>query len=169
MPNYAEKKGKKMTKLYYGLTEENQIQTLAKKVCDCLGYGSNQTALELILETAAQETRFGTYEDPTKNAGNGLCQFDKLPFEDTKIRTSKANKIKIYQTFGINIDYVEWDSLRYNPLLSLIFCRLKYLLVRSAIPADVEGRAKYWKKWYNSYLGKGTEQEYIENSSLVYA
>lgn len=158
-----QRKGFKM-KLYYGLTNENQLKEIAILVCNCLGHGSNNTAVELLIETCGAETKFGQYEDPTKFAGQGLCQFDKLPFKDVLDRTSRNNKLKIYNTFGVHLDYIQWECLRYNPLLSLIMCRLKYILIREAIPPDIQGRAIYWKKYYNSYHpnAKGTIEHYLE-------
>jgi len=31
-------------------------------------------------------------------------------------------------------------------------------------PSTLEGRANYWKTWYNSSLGKGTIKHYIESN-----
>lgn len=146
---------------YYGLTPSMNLDNLVLEVCNCLGFGSYATAHLLILETIGAETERGTYKDPSTFAGMGLCQFDKLPFKDTQDRTSTATKAKVYKGLGINIDLVKWEDLRYNPLLSILFCRLKYLLVRDPIPALVDDRARYWKKWYNSILGKGTEEHYL--------
>lgn len=149
-------------KTYYGLTDIKQLEEIAVKVCDCLGHGKNLTAVDLLLETAGAETKRGTYQDPTKYAGMGITQFDKMPFYDIRDRTSKKNKLKVYNCFGIHLDYVEWTDLRYNPLLAMIMTRLKYLLVKEHIPPDFVARAKYWKKYYNSYKGKGTPEHYIE-------
>lgn len=149
-------------KTYYGLTDINDLEKLAVKVCDCLGHGNNLTAVDLLVETAGAETIRGTFQDSTKYVAMGLTQFDKMPFYDIRDRTSKRNKVKVYECFGIHLDYIEWTDLRYNPLLALIMTRLKYLLVREHIPESFEDRAVYWKKYYNSYLGKGTPEHYIE-------
>jgi len=44
-------------------------------------------------------------------------------------------------------------------------CRAHYLRVPHALPAadDVQGLADYWKKYYNTDLGKGTADEFINN------
>lgn len=157
-----QRKGLKM-RLYYGLINENQIEELTILVCNCLGYGKNNSADKLIMETIASETQYGTYEDKTKYVAQGLCQFDKMPFEDVVNRTSKKNKIKLYDCFGIHLSFISWEDLRYNPLLSIIMCRLKYLLIREEIPPDRESRYDYYKKWYNSYDGKATKKHYMES------
>lgn len=147
----------------YGLTNgKAEIIRLSRLVCEVLGNGKNGTAHLLLIETCGAETNFGTFEDKTINAGMGLTQIDKLPFYDIKDRTKKHNKEKLKRAFGINIDLVEWEHLRYNPLLSLIFTRLKYKLIPDEIPENLEGRAKYWKVFYNTILGKGTEEHYLD-------
>lgn len=156
--------------MYYGLCKGIDIDVIAQEVCECLGHGIFENAHLLILETAGAETHRGYIEDKTTYAGMGLCQFDKMPFYDVKSRTSDKTKRRVYEYFGVDISLVEWEDLRYNPFLSLLFCRLKYLLVPAPIPQTFEERAAYWKKWYNSELGKGTVAHYIKaNESFMYA
>ena len=40
-----------------------------------------------------------------------------------------------------------------------------YLRARGALPPadDVEGMAKYWKRNYNTFLGKGKPEEFVRN------
>jgi hypothetical protein len=40
-------------------------------------------------------------------------------------------------------------------------CRFAYRRVPEPIPDTLPGQAQYWKHWYNTYLGAGTEEEYI--------
>jgi len=160
-----------MAKMYYGLTRQKQAYEMAKDVVKVLGGGKN--AELLLLETAMQETKLGTYKDTTDYAaGNGLCQDDKFPFEDRKLRLMASSSGKkwlkdIEENFDIVWQFVEWRELEHSPLLSIISCRLTYKLVPEAIPDTVEGRAAYWKKYYNTVAGKGTEEEYIENAKKV--
>ena len=51
-----------------------------------------------------------------------------------------------------------------NIALQVAFCRLKYRRDRKAIPSasDIEGQAKYWKRVYNTRLGKGTIEHFLE-------
>lgn len=75
-------------------------------------------------------------------------------------------KDKIITDLGVDISLVEWEHLRYNPYLSLIFTRLLYRLVKESIPSTIEERAKYWKKYYNTELGKGTPEHYLEMNKI---
>lgn len=57
-----------------------------------------------------------------------------------------------------------WD-LRYGAIM----CRVHYLRIPEALPAydDIEAMAKYWKKYYNTVHGKGSEREFIAACALV--
>ncbi len=49
-----------------------------------------------------------------------------------------------------------WDRL------ACLVARLHYLRIPSAIPEDLTEQARYWKKYYNTRLGKGTPGKYID-------
>jgi len=155
--------------LRYGLIKKEHLEDIVLVVCNILGHGKNKKAMNLLLETASVETKSGTAKDGTIYAGMGITQFDKMPFYDIKHRTSQRSKDAIKNALDIDIDLVEWEHLRYNPLLAMIFTRLKYIKVPAEIPSDMLGRAEYWKKWYNSELGKGTVDHYIASSQLYYS
>lgn len=155
---------KKGVSVYYGLTADTDLREMVEQVCKCLGTGVNGVAVELLLETAGAETLRGELEDPTKYAGMGLTQFDKMPFQDVKDRCRFEDKVRINDYFGIDIELVEWEHLRYSPLLALIFTRLKYKKIPAFIPNTFKGRAEYWKEHYNTEAGKGTIEHYMYNN-----
>jgi len=142
-----------------------RIRDIAWSVCDCLGNGANNTALDLIKETIGAETNHGEYKDNTLYAGMGIAQLDKIGFDDVKARTRDKHKNSILAYYDIDINLVQWEELRYNPLLSLLFVRLKYKLVPEEIPTTLEGRAEYWKKYYNTSAGKGTVEHYVKSNT----
>lgn len=149
----------------YGLVRSDHARDFARSVCDVLGRGKNNMAEPMLLETSAQETHLGRFRDRTPyGAGTGLCQIDLIAFEDIKARTRDKHKQAILEVFSIDLDKVEYRELEYSPLLSFIFCRLHYKLIPDEIPKSLEGRADYWKKFYNTSAGKGSAEEYIENA-----
>ena len=148
--------------MQYGLTNRTNLYDMVDDVVACLGGGEN--AKKLLLETAAAETGLGEAVDTSWWTGIGLMQFDKIGFDDVKLRTSAHVRQKVRECFGIDISRAEHTDLRWSPLLSLVFARLKYRLVPTPIPSTLQGRANYWKKWYNSELGKGTPEHYIDSS-----
>ena len=145
----------------YGVINLKRIDEDAQMICDCIGHGKYETAKLMIFETAIAETGLGQIEDKTIGAGMGLTQFDEMPFNDIRNRCLKL-KPQIQKDLKIDISLVEWDDLRYNQFLSLLFTRLHYWLKGDPIPATIEERAKYWKQHYNTVQGKGTVEHYLE-------
>ncbi len=147
----------------YGIINPQRILEDAQQICDCIGHGKYETAVEMIVETAIAETGLGQIEDKTVGCGMGLTQFDDKPFQDIRNRSIKL-KDKIYKELHIDISLVEWDDLRYNQFLALLFTRLLYWLKGEPIPKTLEERAAYWKRHYNTYAptAKGTPEHYLE-------
>lgn len=145
----------------YGVINPKRIVEDAQIICDCIGHGKFGTANLMIIETAIAETGLGQIEDKTVGAGMGLTQFDEFPFNDIRNRCIKL-KPQIQKDLKIDISLVEWDDLRYNQFLSLLFTRLLYWLKGDPIPQTIEERAAYWKFHYNTKLGKGTPEHYLE-------
>ncbi len=145
----------------YGVINLKRINEDAQMICDCIGHGKYETAKKMIIETAIAETGLGQIEDKTVGAGMGLTQFDDKPFQDIRDRSIKLRP-KILKELHIDISLVEWDDLRYNQFLALLFTRLHYWLKGDPIPATIEERAAYWKLHYNTKDGKGTVEHYLE-------
>ena len=50
---------------------------------------------------------------------------------------------KIYKELKVDIHLIQWDDLRYNSYLALLFTRMFYLLKDDPIPKTIEERAAY--------------------------
>lgn len=156
-----------MSRCFYGLARQKHLRDIVIEVCNVLGHGSNAMAVDLMLETAAQETHCGQLRDPTPNgAGRGIFQIDPIAFNDICQRARPADVTAVFNNFGIDIKSIRHDALDYSPLVAAVFCRLFYKLIPEAIPATLIGRAEYWKKHYNTVKGKGSVGEYINNASI---
>jgi len=51
--------------------------------------------------------------------------------------------------------------IRDDDAVAVTFARLHYLRVAEAVPDDLRGQAGYWKRYYNTRLGKGTVEGYM--------
>lgn len=147
----------------YGLVKPQHALDIAIAVCDCLGHGKNGVAVELLMETCAAETGLCTVTDTNiYSHGVGANQVDKSTFDWLKAKYAKSYTAKkIRQDFGIELGLVQYAELAFNPLLSFIFARLRYLPYPEQIPAKRIKRASYWKRLYNSNLGKGSVEHYM--------
>ena len=122
-------------------------------------------AEELLMGTAAQETALGRY---IRQLGSGpaLGAFQMEPntfmdIMDNYLYYRPELKQRIIQV--CNVKQLTPSTLMYNLKVAIIFCRLHYLRVSEPLPVTVKGMAKYWKEYYNTSLGSGTEAEFIEH------
>ena len=77
-----------------------------------------------------------------------------------------AKVAPFYFRVGVEEEEVR-DLLEINISYAIIMCRLKYRRVPKKLPKTVEEMANYWKKYYNSELGKGNPEEFIEKYKMT--
>jgi hypothetical protein len=69
-----------------------------------------------------------------------------------------------------DLGYKEDDRMSFlsNIAVQAAFCRLQYRRDKHALPSkdDLEAQAKYWKRVYNTALGKGTVKHFMEANSV---
>ena len=154
--------------MFYGVSSQRELMAHIRRACEIISPANVPVAKLLISETCASETRLCGFRDQHFEDGKGPFQFDSVGFEDVKKRFAARKPETVEQLrveTGILWGRVTFEMLEYAPLLGAVLCRAKYYLVPEAIPLDREGRAKYWKKWYNSELGKGTVEHYMDCSA----
>lgn len=159
--------------LYYGLVSQSHLVDTCCFVTNLIPGANAMATLSLLLETAAAETNLGELLDPTpEGAGAGLFQIDEETFDWIQTKNLKSRLAQLIEAAtGIVIAKVQYIELRNNPLLCALFCRLRYAVITEAIPVTLEGRAAYWKKFYNSFdpNAKGTVEGYIKKAAAVAA
>ena len=117
-------------------------------------------ASDLVYGTIAQESRLGHYRRQNvplwlyNRHALGISQIEKNTFDWLQ---------KVYVGRFPEIAKVQFIDLAYNDRMAILFCRLRYLIDSDPIPTDLEGQANYWKRIYNTKMGKGTPEEYIKN------
>lgn len=115
-------------------------------------------AANLLLGTCAQESSFGTYIKQlgfdTGKGALGVFQMEHPTFDDLQRRYGDKFPVIKSFTFG----QMEWDLKA-----QIIMARIKYYSCPGPIPDDLNGQAKYYKKWYNTELGAATVEEYLTN------
>lgn len=122
-------------------------------------------AVNLLMGTAAQESHLGRY---IKQLGSGpalgIFQMEPATFRDIIDNYLAYKPALMAEVLKVcNVQYLEPECLMYNLRVAIVFCRLHYLRKPGRIPNTIEGMAAYWKKHYNTYLGKGTEEEFVLN------
>jgi hypothetical protein len=56
-------------------------------------------------------------------------------------------------------------EMQTNIKFMIIMCRLYYWRKPGKIPSTIIGQAEYWKKHYNTHLGKGTVAAFVDNAT----
>ena len=125
----------------------------------------SEAATDLLLKTAAHESKFGTYLRQVKGPALGVFQVEPDTEKDIWLNYLRFNPeliAKIKNLTGIdgpNLSALEGD-LRYQVIMArLVYRRIKFPLPS---PIDILGQAKYWKRHYNTMLGAGSETDFIK-------
>lgn len=143
------------------------MRTLVENTLKEFGYYSADSA-NLILGTIAQESAYGKYR---KQLGNGpalgIAQMEPATFNDITKNYLKYHLDIVERIKSVcHVNVFSAPDMISNDKLAICMCRVHYLRVKEAIPKNIEGYAKYWKQYYNTIKGKGTETEFIRNYHL---
>ena len=124
-----------------------------------------EDAVELVLGTAAKESYY--FQKRKQDGGGpalGVYQMEPDTFQDICINYLAYKpdlKARIMKVSGVT--ELKAADLETNDVLATCMCRVHYLRVKEPIPVDLQGWASYWKKWYNTPKGKGTDIEFMRN------
>lgn len=131
---------------------------------------------KLVIETILVETMGGRakYDYAAKNWQNfGIAQIKKSTAEYLQASLEKSSPKTFYTLIGLKGDNQdEVYNLSTNVPYAIAVCAQYYLLrfqqSGSMEIATVSQRAKVWKRYYNTYLGKGTEAIYKDRIKEYY-
>lgn len=140
---------------------------IIKPTLEHLGMYS-ESAVNLLLGTAAQESHMGKYiKQISGGPAVGIYQMEPATHDD--IHTNYLSyrpglEDKVFEFLG-NAPSTLAQHLIGNLFYATAMARLHYLRVKEPLPKadDVEGLAEYWKDHYNTEAGKGTVEEFKEN------
>jgi hypothetical protein len=141
-----------------------QLRTLIiEPALQMLGLHS-EAAVHLLLGTAAVESAMGHYIAQVNGPAQGIFQMEPATYRDLwanyiAFHPEIENKLRDdFRGRATNPSQMVYD-LRYAAAM----CRIHYLRIREPLPDahDIEGMAQYWKRYYNTALGKGTPEKFI--------
>ena len=125
----------------------------------------SKDALAMVMRTGMAETGFRHLKQMGDGPALGFFQVEPATIMDTI-----DNYVKYRPTIEAHLNEIGFDKkdvayrMMSNIGLQAAFCRLKYRRDKFAMPSrkDIEAQAKYWKRVYNTKLGKGTEEHFIK-------
>ena len=124
----------------------------------------SEEACLLIVGTAIQESRLHYLKQIPSGIAKGICQMEEATHDDiwdNFLKYKPEIKEKLMGLTNQSMDLV--DQLKGNLYYAVALCRIHYYRVSEPLPYDLAGMARYWKKYYNTELGKGTVVEFIHN------
>lgn len=121
-------------------------------------------AVELLLGTAATESHMGLW---LRQLGGGpalgLYQMEPATEKDIwrNFLAYKPDLELIVRGWKKGLS----QELEWNHAYSTAMARIHYFRVKEPLPevGDIPGFARYWKQYYNTPLGKGTEEKFIKD------
>lgn len=124
-------------------------------------------AVELIAGTIAQESDMGEYLRQIRGPALGICQMEPATHKDIYDNFLKYRPCLREKLEQLCSDYngAAAEEMVGNLYYSVAMCRVHYFRVPKKLPkvGDLKGQAAYWKRWYNTPLGHGTEGQYIKS------
>jgi hypothetical protein len=121
-------------------------------------------AAELVLGTACQESNLKYLHQLGAGPACGLWQMEPATHDDLWANFINARP-KIREPLrGLSL-IADPDEMVWNLLYAAAMCRVHYYRVKEKLPAvgNIRAQADYWKKYYNTALGAGTVEQYLEN------
>lgn len=124
----------------------------------------NPQAVNLLVGTMAQESILGRYF-VQNGSGPALGAYQMEPNTHDDILKNYVVYRPVMMSKLNDLGYHDFHHsvLKYDIRYATIFARLHYKRVPEKLPVKVSEMAVYWKEYYNTKLGKGTEQEFIDN------
>lgn len=131
----------------------------------------SEDAVELLMMTAAHESKLGTYLKQVNGPALGIYQMEPSTATDIwdnflSARGRKELSLRIQDWVKSVIcffsDGTKVYALTYNLVYATAMARVHYYRVPEALPKkeDIAGMARYAKKYYNTHLGKATILDY---------
>lgn len=122
----------------------------------------SESAAQLLVGTAAQESHLGTYLRQIRGPALGVFQMEPATHNDIW-ENYIAYQGRLKDDMRARYAMATAETMVYDLRYAAIMARIHYLRVPTALPEDIEGQAHYWKEHYNTFLGAGTVEEYLQN------
>lgn len=146
-----------------------QLRHLIKAVLDEMEdiYRSNYNspeAVELLIMTAACESDMGEYIMQVKGPAMGIFQMEPATHRDLfeNWLCYKGLHKKVVERFYNDKMTFEMNLIGNLPY-QIAIARINYMRASGNIPKDIEGMGRYYKRVWNTVLGKGSAEGAVKD------
>lgn len=126
----------------------------------------SKAAVQLIAGTAAVESRMGHFLKQRKGPALGIYQIEPATHLDVCNYLSVRQPSKKYRIDKLKAVYPsDFDQqLITNLMYATAITRMIYFRIPEPLPHldDIHGMASYWKRYYNTELGAGTVEHFMQ-------
>lgn len=126
----------------------------------------SRDAVELLIFTCAAESNGGTFIRQIEGPALGIYQMEPATHQDIFINYIHKNS-SLMSILGLNFQcngFIDAERMVYDIRYATVMARLHYSRFPEPLPNknNIEGMFKYYKKYFNSPLGKSTKAESIK-------
>ena len=125
----------------------------------------SEDAVDLVYKTGNAETGYRHLKQMGGGPAIGFWQVEPATLIDIMDNyvNYRPELLKGLISLGYNQSHIETRVMG-NIALQAVFCRLKYKRDKYPLPKsdDLKAQAEYWKRVYNTRLGKGTIEHFME-------
>jgi hypothetical protein len=123
-------------------------------------------AVELLIFTCAAESNGGTFIHQVKGPALGIYQMEPATHQDVWVNYIHRSS-SLMSILGLNFQcngLIDAERMVYDLSYATLMARLHYSRFPEPLPSknDAEGMFKYYKKYFNTPLGKATKAESIK-------
>jgi hypothetical protein len=121
-------------------------------------------AEDLVMGTAAQESRF-QYLEQLRGPAIGLFQMEPATFQHLWKNVIPRYPRIMRGLQGMTVNSPAPTEMAWNLRFAAAMCRVHYYAKPDPLPLTSDPRelGLYWKRHYNTFLGKGTVDEFVDN------
>jgi len=122
-------------------------------------------AEQLVMATAMAESGVFFIQQVGRGPARGFFQMEPVTHDDIwKRYLSRKPQLLADLKALIMRDMDLHDQLRGNLFYAAAMCRIFYLRFKEPLPEvnDWPAMASYWKRYYNTYLGAGSEEVFLQ-------
>ena len=144
-------------------TIKDIIDDVLKRMDEDMGIPYSEDAAKLIFETGKAESGYRYLEQMGGGPAVSFFQMEEATIKSMfeNYITYRKPAVACLYRLGLVERHMSFCVMS-NIALAVAFCRIYYWRKPGSIPSDIEGRAAYWKKHYNTEGGKGSVKHYLE-------
>ena len=146
---------------------------MKKEIKEIIGWTLHQLnmhsddAVELIYRTGMAETKYKHLIQMGGGPAVGFFQCEPATMRDIIENYASYRPDIMTKLYALGYDDTDAEMRMMGSIpLQVAFCRLKYRRDKYMIPSaeDIAEQGKYWKRVYNTKLGKGTLEHFLETN-----